>query len=58
MKAKKANKVKKEKVISLKEVRKQFLAIPSCECGHPEETHYGGLRGHCNASGCACLEMK
>jgi hypothetical protein len=29
-----------------------------CGCTHEKETHYGGARGHCNSSGCECLEFK
>lgn len=29
-----------------------------CKCGHDQELHYGGEKGHCNRINCTCLEYK
>lgn len=29
-----------------------------CSCGHDQELHYGGEKGHCNRMNCSCLEYK
>jgi hypothetical protein len=34
------------------------LSDNRCNCSHEKETHYGGEKGHCNKTGCACLEFK
>lgn len=31
---------------------------PYTACGHKKAMHYGGLKGHCNISGCRCQEFK
>ncbi len=28
------------------------------ECGHSNQMHYGGIKGHCNTPNCPCLEFK
>jgi len=30
---------------------------PYNKCGHTKAMHYGGAKGHCNTSGCVCLEF-
>lgn len=29
----------------------------SCKCGHDQEMHYGGEKGHCNRMNCECLQF-
>lgn len=34
------------------------MTDPYTKCGHSRKMHYGGLKGHCNTSGCHCQEFK
>lgn len=36
----------------------QSKITPYISCLHKREMHYGGLKGHCNTSGCNCQEFK
>lgn len=36
----------------------QRQLTPYVKCYHKKATHYGGQKGHCNTSGCSCLEFQ
>ncbi len=51
----------KKKEITVNTVDKPVDNVPRgtfCKCGHEQENHYGGEKGHCNRMNCECLQFQ